>query len=235
MAVKAAWSIRHCPLLLLLVALFVQGATAQTPDATDSVNVAGLMIDYGDGRVAYALVPFSEESLSGVELLRRSGLPLVTVPFGGLGEGVCSIDAVGCDPGACRRRLCQSADRESPFWQYLRQTEGGAWSPAVLGASQASVENGDVDAWAWSGTPPELSPMSVTSMRDRLGVPSEWASGGTDLPVPVVFTEGARSDQDSDPSSWEDIVPGMALIAGIGMVGWAMIRRTRQRSPSGGR
>ncbi|HEV2065723.1 MAG TPA: hypothetical protein VGR08_02725 [Thermomicrobiales bacterium] len=219
----------------MLAAVLGQGATAQTPEATDHINVAGLMIDYGDGRVSYALVAFTEESLSGVELLRRSGLPIVTVPFGGLGEGVCSIDAVGCDPGACRRRLCQSADRESPFWQYLRQAEGGSWSPAVLGASHADVDDGDVDAWSWSGTPPDLPPMSVTSMRDLLGVQPGWASGGAGLPDPVTMTQGEPPGGNSDQRSWRDLAPGMALIAGIGMAGWVMIRRTRHRSPAGGR
>lgn len=235
MARRGPWRAWRWTLLLVLVALLGQGATAQTPDAADSVNVAALMIDYGDGRVSYAIVPFTEDSLSGVELLRRSGLPLVTVPFGGLGEGVCSIGAVGCDPGVCRRRLCQSADRDSPFWRYLRQADGGSWAPAVLGASQARVEDGDVNAWAWSGTPPELPPMSVASMRDLVGVPSDWPSGGAALPDPVTFTEGEGSNGTSDRTSWRDIAPGLALIAGIGMAGWALIRRTRHRVRSGAR
>lgn len=220
--------------LLILVACMTSGASAQTPEGEPEVNVAGVVIDYGDGRRSYAVVPFSEESLSGIELLRRSGLTLVTVPFGALGEGVCSIESTGCDPGVCRTRMCQSADRESPFWQYVRQTDDGTWAPAALGAAQATVEDGDVDAWVWTGTAPELPPISIESLRDRLDVPSGWETSGG-LPEPVVLTEGDLPAVDNDDVGWRQMLPGLAVIVGVGVLGSVMIGWTRRRSSPGGR
>lgn len=220
---------------LVLVACMASGASAQTPEGEREVNVAGLVIDYGDGRRSYAVVPFSEESLSGIELLRRSGLTLVTVPFGALGEGVCSIESTGCDPGACRTRMCQSADRESPFWQYVRQADDGSWAPATLGATQAKVEDGDVDAWVWTGRAPELPPISIESLRDRLDVPSGWQASDGDLPEPVVLTEGGLPAVDKDDPGWRQMLPGLAVIVGVGVLGSVMIGWTRRRSSPGGR
>lgn len=208
----------------------VPGVSAQTPEIGSGLSVGGLVIDYGDGRRSYAVVPFTEPSISGIEFLERSGLTLVTVPFGGLGEGVCSIESTGCDVGDCRTRLCQSADRESPFWQYLRQGADGSWAPAMLGASQARVEDGDVDAWIWSGKPPDLPPMTIGSLRDRLRVPDEWSwsSNGGGILEPIVLTEGGVAAAEDDDATWRQVVPGLAVIAGVGGVGWVIVRRTRR-------
>lgn len=222
-------------ILLLLVVLTswqVQGGSAQTLETGDGVHVAGLVIDYGDGHRSYAVVPFTEPSVSGIELLRRSGLTLVSVPFGGLGEGVCSIESTGCDVATCRRRLCQSADRESPFWQYLRQGDDGSWAPAALGATQARVEDGDVDAWVWSGAPPSLPLTDIESLRERLSVPSDWPSGGTGVSEPIVRTHGGASGAvPNEGTTWRQVVPGLAMIAGVGGAGWFMVRRTQRSRP----
>src|SRR5690554_6522959 len=90
----------------VLVALSIGQASAQ------EANVAGLIIDYGDGRMSYALVPFEEEQINGVDLLDRSGLDIVSVGFGGMGDAVCQIDDTGCSVDDCRTRMCQSSDRE---------------------------------------------------------------------------------------------------------------------------
>lgn len=218
-------------LLFALVSCGVHGASAQTPDTNDGFNVAGLVIDYGDGRMSYALVPFTEESVSGIELLQRSGLTLVTIPFGGLGEGVCSIESAGCDVGACRTRLCQSADRESPFWQYVRQGNDGSWVPAALGATQARVEDGDVEAWVWTGETPELSRISITSLRERLQVPSDWPTSAGGLPEPALLTEGNGPKRET--TTWREFVPALGVIAGVGAVGWVLVSRTRRSHPGG--
>lgn len=199
---------------------------AQAPPAYAS---AGLIVDYGDGRISYAIVPFEEQSISGIDMLRRSGLDLVTVPFGGLGVGVCAIGSTGCDPGACRTRLCQSADRESPFWQFVRQGDDGTWAPAALGASQARVEDGDVDAWVWTGTPPELPTVTMASLRDRLSAPAAWPAGDAD-PQPLVLTEGGVPEPDGR-EAWRELVPGLAVIAAVAMTGALLLRRTRRTPP----
>ena len=61
----------------VLILLSFQAVLAQES------NVAGLIVDYGDGRISYAVIPFDEDEINGLDLLNRSGLDVVTVGFGG--------------------------------------------------------------------------------------------------------------------------------------------------------
>lgn len=210
--------------LLLLSALTggPSGAVAQEQD-----HAAGLVIDHGDGRVSYAWVPFGEESISGIELLKRSGLSLVSVTFGGLGEGVCSIEGTGCGVEPCRARLCQTADRASPYWQYVRQDGPGNWRPFALGASQSEVRDGDIDGWAWTGAAPELPALTLPDIAGR--VDSAGVASNTP-PRALAVTEGGAAES-SDDVGWGELVPAAAIITGVIGVGSIAIWRGRRTSP----
>ncbi len=104
----------------LLAALFVG-----RPVAAEETHHAGLIVRHGDGRLTYAYIAFPEETISGLELLKRSGIPMVTVSFGGLGEGVCSLESEGCPASDCRQRVCQGPGDESPYWRYFREESPG--------------------------------------------------------------------------------------------------------------
>ena len=110
------------------------------------LNHASLIIEFPDGRTETLCVEFSEEEISGEELLRRSGLSVVVSSFGGLGGAVCRIGDVGCsDPGNCFCQ-CQSADCES--WIYYTLADG-EWRWQPTGASTRMLRDGDADAWVW--------------------------------------------------------------------------------------
>lgn len=216
-------------LLFLAICLSrADGASAAAQDDTP-VNVAGIVVDYGDGRTAYALVPFEEETISGVELLRRSGLSLLSVEFGGLGEGVCAIEDTGCDLSACRARLCQNGDPDSPFWQYVRDDGEGGWQPAPLGASSSMLEHGDVDGWFWIGTAPQANALTLDDLASEIGVDLEAfpTSEGANL-EPVVVTEGDAPG--SDAMDQGSILTGIAIVAGMAGLGGFLIVRTRHRT-----
>lgn len=216
------WLIRLAVLCGLLIALgALPGRAAQEP-----VHAAGLVIDYGDGRVSYAWVPFLEESITGIELLERSGLSLVSVSFGGLGDGICSIEGTGCGVGECRSRLCQTSDRESPFWQYIRQDESGEWKAFGLGASQSTVRDGDIDGWAWTGTPPKLPEISMSDIATRVGLDSPASSGGS-LPEALVVTSGEAPGNPA-AAGWRELLPAAAILACVVGAGSFAVWRTRR-------
>lgn len=134
----------------LLAILIASSAIGLLPaSAQTTPDYAGIVIRPGDGTVTYAYVPL-DETVSGIDLLRRSGVSLLTVGFGGLGEGVCRIQETGCDVGPCRTRLCQTGDRESPYWRYFHQDANGQWVGAPLGGSATKVSPGEVDGWSWT-------------------------------------------------------------------------------------
>jgi len=66
-------------LSLVLLAALPAPVHARQPDP----HRAGLVVVHGDGSVASACVAFSEESISGAELLRRSGVEVTLGDYGG--------------------------------------------------------------------------------------------------------------------------------------------------------
>lgn len=224
---------------LLGVALVVLAWLAPpTAAEDDSWNRAGLVVRHGDGRVVYAYVAFSEPSISGIELLRRSGIPLVTVGFGALGEGVCSVAGEGCGVNECRQRVCQGAGANAPFWQYLRQSAPGAgdWRFLSLGGSATRVRDGDIDCWSWTGGDPGLPPLTLADVARLAGVPANGGAGaGGSLPTPAVREEvpaGYVRDREDDgdrQGMLAYVATGAVLAAMAGVLGAVVARNRRAR------
>ncbi len=165
---------------LLLPAL----GRAQVPTPPPA-NRAGLVVRHGDGRIVSACVAFAEQSISGLELLQRSGLSLVTQGSGGAGAAVCALDGEGCDYPT-EDCFCKRDGAVATYWAYHRLREG-AWAFSPLGASGARVQPGDVDGWAWgtgsveAGTqPPPLSFAQVC--------PAVAQAPSTAAPAPAIAT-----------------------------------------------
>jgi hypothetical protein len=110
----------------------------------DEPNRAAVVVRAGDELVESRCVAFTEESLSGYELLSRSGLDLVVNPTGA-GVMVCSIAGEGCPANNC---LCQCQGEPCTYWSYWRWGHEG-WQYAGLGASVTQVGDGDIDGWSW--------------------------------------------------------------------------------------
>lgn len=132
--------------LLTLLPLVVLALLLPTFTRAQEQHRAGLVVRHGDGRVATACVTFSEPSLSGVEVLERSGFSMTT-QGGGIGAAVCKLDGEGCDypTEGC---FCKRDGTQSVYWAYS-QLRDGVWAYSPLGASNTTVQDGDVEGWAW--------------------------------------------------------------------------------------
>jgi hypothetical protein len=136
----------------------------------------------------------------------------------------------------CRVRLCQTGDPDSPFWQFFRQDETGAWVEQPLGASASKVHDGDVDGWSWTGGDPGLATASVASIAGVLGIdPEELAgvpTGETRAFTASFDASGNRIEHSgsSSVSTWSTIagIAALIVLAGLGL----LLRRARlTRSP----
>ncbi|MBC7237429.1 MAG: hypothetical protein H5T69_16430, partial [Chloroflexi bacterium] len=137
--------VRHLALLLVLLAAL--GGAAELPALAQGPNRVALVVQHGDGTVVTRCVEFDEPSLTGYQILLRSGLE-ITASSGPLGTAICRIDGEGCDAGNC---FCQMP---GSYWSYWNLADG-AWQYSPLGASARQVHNGDVEGWAWgAGSPP---------------------------------------------------------------------------------
>jgi hypothetical protein len=171
--------------------------SAASADST-SLHHAGLVVTFGDRHTEAFCIEFSEDTISGLQLLQRSGLPLVTSSASGLGAAVCSIDGEGSnDPTNC---FASCTGDTCAYWAYYQFVDG-AWKFSQLGAAQRTVYDGDIDGWAWgpgglsSGAipeqpgalcpePPSPTPVAPTPTPDVAHQPSSTPSLSTFTPVP---------------------------------------------------
>jgi len=132
-------------LSMLVLALGWQAGLAQEP------NRAALVVRFGDGEVATACVSFDGETISGVDLLRRSGLTVIVDPHSGFGEAICKVSdgehTDGCDYPA-QECFCQCQSAECVYWAYYH-LQDGRWVYSDVGPSNWQVKNGDVEGYAW--------------------------------------------------------------------------------------
>lgn len=226
---------RFAALLAALLIALLPAVAAGAVQAVDGTSVpphrAGLVVQHGDGTMTYAVVAFPEDSISGIDLLRRSGVTFLSVPFGGLGEGVCQIEREGCEVSECRRSVCQ-ATRSSPYWQYLDQTPDLAWRPAPLGASGSRVEDRDVLAWVWSADSPDLPTLDLSGVAVAAGLdPSELQElGRANQPLSALRSGIIDADEAVDDGAL--IGGGAALIVIAGAGGGLLFARRRRRVPA---
>jgi hypothetical protein len=114
--------------------------------AAGGVHRAGLVVTFGPNDTRSFCIEFTEDAISGIELLERSGLEFVSAAKGGLGDAICQIDGTGCsDPGDC---FCRCRGGTCEYWSYYKR-EGNAWRYLNIGPSTRMLRDGDVDGWAW--------------------------------------------------------------------------------------
>jgi len=138
------WSVgRLVALVLVLVLVTFAGATPHT-QAQGPHRVA-LVVVY-EGKTIKKCISFSEEQITGYDVLERSGLALIPMASG-MGIAICSIDNHGCNYPA-EDCFCRCQGSPCVYWSYWHLKDGG-WQYSSLGASNYWVRDGDVEGWVW--------------------------------------------------------------------------------------
>ena len=163
--------------LLASLTLLILPPTLQAQDE----NRAALVVNFGD-RVSTHCVSFSEDQISGYELLVRAGLD-VEVEADGMGAAVCQLDDTGCPSNDC---FCQcSGGDDCVYWSYWHQS-GGAWQYSAVGASAYQVEDGSVEGWSWGpGSPEQAIPPPDLSFADVCAPPATATPAPSATPQPT--------------------------------------------------
>ena len=210
------WHIVRLWLLLSLATLLAGVLLAPRPTRADEgLNHAGLIVRDAEGRTTFAWVPFGEDEIDGIELLKRSGIPVVTVGFGALGEGVCSIGGRGCGVSECRRTVCQASGADAPYWQYFQQDaeDPARWVWQPLGPSASDVRDGDVFGWSWTANDPDLPALPAAEIAVLAG-----AGDGEEAEARVrtLLPQGVAAVQ---PAPAPDVGTTAGAVAMLGVVG----------------
>ena len=130
------------------LASLVPGTPAAPACAAAGPHHAALVVEHGDGSTTSRCVAFAGASISGEELLNRSGLAWSSQTFGGFGDAVCALDG---EPA--HYADCPGKDR---YWAVFFAPGGGAWQLTSVGISSLTVHDGDAEGFRFvpsSGTP----------------------------------------------------------------------------------
>ncbi len=195
-------------------------AVLQSPtlDAAEP-NRAGLVVRSADGEVARMCVFFDELQISGLDLLERSALPLVT-DRSSLGAAICKLGNKGCATGDC---FC----RYPTFWGYwVHEPKLDEWTFSEVGAADRMIRNGDVDGWSFGkdGKPPpgneSFKKLCGPGARDAATTAAAGRKAAAPLAQPVSNTRG----------NYLGFGASVALFTSAGAGLWLMQRR-RLRPP----
>jgi len=120
-------------------------------------NHAAVVVEHGDGSVVTRCVAFDTDSISGDELLNRSGLAWSAQTFGSFGDAVCALDG---EPAQYVE--CLGKDR---YWAVFVARTGGSWQLASVGISTMTLHDGDAEGFRYvpaSGVP--TAPVSAAGV-----------------------------------------------------------------------
>ncbi len=130
--------------IILLLGVLLAGIIRVRADAP---HRAGLVVQHRDGSVQTQCVTFSEDSISGLDVLQQSGLDLNVDAGNPMGAIVCRLDNEGCSfpQQDC---FCQCQGSDCIYWSYW-QWENGKWIYSSRGASTTQIHDGGVEGWVW--------------------------------------------------------------------------------------
>lgn len=207
-------------LWLTLIVLLLTPAVGQAQEP----NYAGLVVQFPDGRTETACVEFSDQEISGVDVLIRSGLSASFDYTSGLGAKVCKIGGTGCDYPA-QDCWCRCQGSPCAYWNYWRLKDG-QWVYSPLGAGSRRLGDGDVDGWVWGDgeqPPPQISlqdicPIEATAtdatnlaFTSPLETPTAQPTA-TQAPQPTAVAQPTATSSDSplpQPTAGVQLTPVM--------------------------
>ncbi len=208
-------------LLALIATAWPTVAAAQAP------NRAGLVVDFGDGNVVVRVVSFSEDSISGAELLQRSGLDVGLLVNVGGAVAVCAVQGVGCAPTP-RDCFCQCQGNGCHYWSYFHLKDG-AWAYAESGSAGSQLHDGDVDAWVWGDgrtLPPVLTWEDVQARAGTGLAPTvSPASAMPTEPSPALSTPTSAPPTATRSFPWSALVFVVMFLLLVGGGVWMRRRR----------
>ncbi|MDF1512364.1 MAG: hypothetical protein P1S60_01000 [Anaerolineae bacterium] len=170
-------------LVLILPLLILVLTRAPVAAQTEGPNQAGLVIAHGDGTVVTRCVAFAEDQITGLELMRRSGLQWQSAN-GPMGSAICNLNGEGCSASDC---FCQCKKAPCAYWNYFNSSGDGLWTYAGQGAAARTLHNGDVDGWIWgdgASPPPSIALDAICTAGDP-GIPEPQFTPTVILSLPA--------------------------------------------------
>jgi len=176
---------RYLVLLLLTLTLFIASlvlgtVTLYAMNTAAKTHHAGIVVQYGNGKVINRCVDFTDDNFTGLDLLTQTDLDVVVDANNAMGVAVCKIGKDGCNNGSpC---FCQCQGEACIYWSYW-QLQNGAWQYSSQGPSNTTIHNGDVDGWIWgAGTTSSANPPTLMTFDQICTTAADPTQTATDVP-----------------------------------------------------
>jgi len=137
---------------LILLALVMAGMFAGTALAQDGAKQVGVVIRFGDGSEHLQVVSVPADATA-LDVLKATGLEVVTVDYGGGFIALCGIGPDGCPADNC---FC--ADESWAFW--LLDEAAMDWELASVGLADHVPADGTVIGFSWTGWDESWNPVT---------------------------------------------------------------------------
>ncbi len=122
-------------------------------DVCGFTSTAGIVIDHSDGERKVVTVDFPGETITGTQLLQKSGLE-VTISDTSFGPALCSLDGEGQPESDC------FGDPLGRFWGFNILTPNDEWTFSEVGIGDAILRDSDVAGFFFSTFGTEQPPIS---------------------------------------------------------------------------
>jgi hypothetical protein len=162
---------------------------------------ASLVVEHSDGSghgagpVIKVCVAFTEDSITGEQLLTRSGVEYMP---GDSGQAVCQIDQepASYPPG------CWTAS--SPYWAMYVSRGSGSWAYSSLGFTSQTFRDGDAEGFRYEGQDDGTTPPSPRGVCPTLASPT---------PAPAKSATPTAHSLATAPTPKPSRVPASASVA----------------------
>jgi hypothetical protein len=204
---KQPFRIRWLIYLVIILLLPLLPLAGQIQARQSSANLAGLVVDFGNGSVETACIDLGADgTATGKEVLDASGLTIQTARSTGGNEAVCKIEDEGCtQPSTSCFCQCRGSD-DCTYWAYYYR-EAGAWTYDSSSPETHTVRAGDVEGWSWgegvirrSGTPPPAYTFEEICAA-QIDEPTATATQAPTAPPPSQATATPRPTNTPRPTS----------------------------------
>jgi len=139
----------------------IQPPSRTYADVCEVTSAAGLVVDHSDGRRVTKTILFPGETTTGLQLLQRSGLSLVTNESS-FGVAICSIDGEWQPAENC------FGDPDGRFWAFSILNSANQWEMAPAGPADMVVRDQDVHGYyycVWGTTQPPIRRADIFEYR----------------------------------------------------------------------
>lgn len=112
-------------------------------DVCGYTSTAAIVVDHSDGSHKVVHVEFAGETVTGTQLLQKSGLD-VSISASSFGDALCSLDGEGQPESDC------FGDALGRYWGFNILTETNEWTFSAVGIGEATIRDGDITGFIFA-------------------------------------------------------------------------------------